>query len=232
MPKFVNVDQQVVKDLGLVGDDKRKGLNREGKKRCEAQKPFNEALKALKARHRSEKAEWKQVDLGRNAELVKGQRKQKPSAEELARRKAREEAMAAELAALNSSPELLRLRASASAEKHGAMDDVFDTSKALSKKNAARWGRSLKTDGVSARLLLVRGDEEDGGAMDASTNKRDRAGRRPLPRRGLLSVDELRGRVLGDAAATKLSASTLSELDGLAPREQNEVLNGQLAATC
>ena len=231
MPKFVNIDQQVVKELGLMDDDKRKGLNRQASKRCKVQKPFREALKALTVRNKTEKAEWRQADLDRNAALRKGQKKHKPPAEELARRRAREEAMATELAALSNDPAYLKLLAGASAEKCGAMDEVFDTNNVLSKKNAADSARSLKTDGVSARLLLKDGKEKGEDVVAAGSNKRDRAGRRPLPRRGLLSVDELRGRLLGNAAET-LPIATVAELDGLAPREQNEVLNGQLAATC
>eukprot|EP00966_Prymnesium_polylepis_P033314 775019-Prymnesium_polylepis.1 len=68
--------------------------------------------------------------------------------------------MEAEVKALLEDSEFARLRAGAVDEKSGAMDFVFDVSAVLSEKNAGRWKGSLKTDGVSARLLLSDMDGE------------------------------------------------------------------------
>ena len=68
-PRFVTVDQKVLKELNLVSKDAKAALARDVKQRRADQMPFDTALKAIRKAHAAEKAAWKQADIAERARL-------------------------------------------------------------------------------------------------------------------------------------------------------------------
>lgn len=188
---------------------------------------FNERLNGIKKRHSLQVAAWKEADLSINANVAKGAKRLKPPGEELDRREQRKLEMKAELEGITKADEYTNLCGKASVEKSSLFDAVFDASKAMSRKDADAWQRSLKTDGVSARLLL----EEKGGC--GGGQKRSRDGKPDLPRRGLVSVEKLRECLVGDDAAhIRPTGESMERLNELSPQHQNAELNAKISELC
>ena len=218
-PRFVTVDQLVLKQIGLVGADHKRKLEADALERRAKQRPFAEEVKARRAAHAELARSWKQADL-----VAKGAGTATPPKEEGERRKAVTAAMEADIKAMQANPVFAALRDGAAAEKRVAFEAVFNATGALSKADAEAWQLGLRTDGVSARLLL---DAKTAKAVA----KRTREGARALPRRGLITVERLREALLGSETAPALPPQLQHELDGLAPQEQNEALNEALGPT-
>lgn len=219
-PRFITIDQEVLKELGLVGAEAKRKLAADNRRRREQQAPFDADLAALRRAHAEERQAWAQADAAAVAEAAEAEEgaKHKVPKEEAQRRAARKKAMAAEVKARKEVPAYAALLDGAAAEKRVGFEAVFDATRVLSKRDAAAWKHSLKTDGVSARLLL-----EPRPLPTAAKHSRD--GGRALPRRGLISVERLREAVLGSEKAPELTAALRSEIDGLSPQQQNELLN-------
>ena len=234
-PRFVTIDQTTIKELGFVGKAEKRKLRKDASTRRDAQREHKELIAACKARHTDERREWKETDLARNANLEPKQKRQKPPDEELERREQRKVEMKAELHALQQDDAYRKLCDDAGDEKTSAFAAVFDASGALKQTDAARWAHSLKTDGVSARLLVRR---KQRGASTASTStaatakKRRRNGTHRLPSRGIISVDDLLLGIYGERETLQVPPEWREMLDGLAPQQQNELLNETLAQLC
>ena len=254
-PKFVHFDQVVVRELGLLDDATKRKLADDTRRRLSEQRSVVEERKALLLGHKQEKAAWSQESRarGRSNAKPKAPKKGQPASPEyeawLAEkerervekeaRKARVEAMEAEVAAFDARPDVAKIASDARREKDEAVGAVFsvDGVRGLTKKQRERWNGSIKTDAVSARIFVDKKGEAAGKDSEAS-RKRDRTGRRPLPRCGLLSVDELAARVVGaHSAADEADADAPrplgpSDVDGLSPRDQNAILNKALEDAC
>jgi hypothetical protein len=235
-PRFISLDQTVLNASGLVDADTKLRLQKAAEIRRKAKLPFEERLKDAKRQLAAAKSEWKQADLERNAHLKKGEKRIKPLDEELERRATVEKELNDHIGAIKSDPAYVALCDDAETEKRAAFEAVFDLTRsedgrtrleggrALSEQDAARWAFSMKTDGVSVRVLLKE--------KPTRASKRGRDGRRALPRRGLITIERLRESLFGSEPPPTLDSSTVEELDGLSAQEQNEVLNDVLAGVC
>lgn len=230
-PRFVTLDQRVLKEVGLVGEDAKKRLAKSVTARRDAKKPFKESIDAIQAELIAAKLEWKQVDLERNAHLQPGEKPTKASEEEQANRKAIVDEIQARINAVKDDPKYVSLCDAATNEKRDAFEAVFDlthkatpNSKALKATDASRWLHSMKSDGVSARVLL--------SEKPTKGTKRDVDGKTELPRRGLITVDSLRESLFSSEDVQKIPQPIIDELDGLSAQDQNEVLNDILSVRC
>ena len=180
MPKFITIDQRSLKDMGLVDKVVKRALAKKMESRRAQMPPFNDKLKALRGQLVAYHKEDKQADLARQAVVDaaaaaeadaagkkrKKARKQPVSEEEAKRRQERDAPVHARIEAVENDPVYVGLLEGAANEKRGAFEAVFDVSKALSKVDAAAWKHSLKTDGVSVRLLLDRKVKKKGAAVE------------------------------------------------------------------
>ena len=107
-PRFLTMDQTVLEQLGLVGEDTKKRVRKDARQRRDEQRGYMEGLKAIKARHSIEVAGWKEADLSpaanvANAVVAKGSKGSqrakslRPTQVELDRREQRKLEMKAEL---------------------------------------------------------------------------------------------------------------------------------------
>jgi hypothetical protein len=230
-PRFTTLDQKVLKEAGLVDSEAKARLAKRAKERCEKTAPYRTRLTELATELRNAKSEWKQADLARNANVPTGKKRIPPDDEERERRNAFSADHARRVAVVRDDPTYVALCDAAAAEKRETFEAVFDLRRGetpngapLAKKAAARWVHSMKTDGVSARVLLS--EKPVGGT------KRGRDGRVPIPRRGLHTVERLRESLFGSEKAPALHPEWVATLDGMGAREQNEVLNEMLGQTC
>jgi hypothetical protein len=233
-PRFVTLDQEVLKEIGLVTKEAKADLAKRATKRREKTKPYKERLKAITAELAEHKAAWKQADTLRNAALKPKEKKIPPSDKEVERRKAVEAEIKARALAIEENPVYVELCDGAAAEKRETFEAVFDLSKAetekgktLSKRDAALWMHGAKTDGVSMRLLL----QTKSTPRNPKRARDDGDARRPLPRRGLLTVERLRESLLGSEDAPTLGAAARARaaaMDSKGALHQNDDLNAIL----
>jgi hypothetical protein len=233
-PRFVTIDQRVLKELGFVDAAARKKLAKDAVDRRERVLPFKERIAGLRQGRKEEEDAWKQADIELNIGRPKNEKKRMPSDEEQQRREARRGVLAAAIEVAEQDPEYVALCDGAAAEKRVAFESAFDVAKegVLSKANAAAWKHSLSTDGVSARLCLEaraekktpaapRGKKRGRGQPD---DTREKVG--PLPRRGTISVEQLRLHLFGSSAPPTLEDEWKQRLaDTPSPHEQNAMLN-------
>jgi len=273
-PCFITIDQDALKEMGLLDEEARLEIGRRVRSRCEKKAPYEKRLKVIRKKYTDIRSEVKQVNLAadeqsrenarveaekfdQNLAVEGGSKKRKPpkwslSKQEREKRNQWDEQNRKqeieELDTIRDDPVYKNLLDSALAEKRETFEAVFDLSTALSKKDAKDWKFSLKTDGVSARLLMCRKGEpleptedpmpsspsENTSDIDEvipvekkprhSTDKPPSAPPPPLPRNGVLTVEQLRTSLFGSEDVPVHTVDSLS-VSSLGALHQNPVLN-------